>query len=138
MKKFGFSAALTVLLGSAGVVYGGERLTSEVVILRDAGGNVTQASGNLADAYNSADSNQYIGCGGSWGAVWCQAHDATADAAGVTNSAFCSTVDPSPQLLAQIQSIAWDSTVRFSIEPATGACTTVSVSHNSFYRPKAP
>jgi hypothetical protein len=90
----------------------------------------------VADVYNSADTNQYIGCGGSPTSGFCQAHDATADADGVVNSAFCFTTDPS--LIAHIRSVAADSFVRFTIDAFTGECVNISVSHQSFYRPKAP
>jgi hypothetical protein len=118
------------------VVHAGARSSVEVTITLDGGGNVIGAMGNEADAYNSSDANQYIGCGGNATFGWCQAHDATADAEGVLNAAFCSTTDP--QLIAHIRSVAADSFVRFTIDPTTGDCAVIAVSHNSFYRPKAP
>jgi hypothetical protein len=118
------------------VVHAGAHSSVEVTITLDADGNAIGAMGNEADAYNSADANQYIGCGGQSSFGWCQAHDATADADGVVNAAFCSTTDP--VLIAHIRSVAADSFVRFTIDPTTGDCVTIAVSHNSFYRPKAP
>jgi hypothetical protein len=117
-------------------VYAGAHSAFPVAITLDGTGAAIAAAGNEADAYNSVDTNQYIGCGGTSTSAYCQAHDATADAPGLVNAAFCTTNDPT--LIAHIRSIAADSYVRFTIDPATGNCLTLSVSHNSFYRPKAP
>jgi len=127
--------ALAVMLVSAGV-YAGARSSVEVTVALDGDGVAISAQGNEADAYNSLDANQYIGCGGTAVFGWCQAHDATADADGLVNAAFCST--DKPELIAHIRSVAADSFVRFTIDALTGECVTISVSHNSFYRPKAP
>jgi len=136
MKRIKVLGLLATMLLPIGVVYGGAHSAVEVSITLDGSGNAIGAMGNEADAYNSADGNQYIGCGGTSTGGWCQAHDATADADGVVNAAFCFTQDPT--LIAHIRSVAADSFVRFTIDPATGDCVTISVSHNSFYRPKAP
>ena len=136
MKHIKFLGVVATLLVSA-VAYAGLHNAIEVTVTLDTTtGAATGAQGNEADAYNSADANQYIGCGGNAAAGWCQAHDATADADGLVNSAFCSTSDPA--LLTQIRSVAADSFVRFTADPDTGECVSISVSHNSFYRPKAP
>jgi hypothetical protein len=136
MKRIKVLSLLAMMVIPVGVVYAGARSSVEVTITLDDTGNPVVAQGNEADAYNSADANQYIGCGGTSVFGWCQAHDATADVDGVVNAAFCSTDDP--QLIAHIRSVAADSFVRFRIDPTTGDCVTISVSHNSFYRPKAP
>jgi hypothetical protein len=134
IKVLGFLATMLV---PAGAVYAGFHNAAEVVIALDmTTGAAISAQGNEADAYNSVDGNQYIGCGGSSTFGWCQAHDASADADGLVNSAFCTTSDPT--LIAHIRSVAADSFVRFTIDPDTGDCVGLSVSHNSFYRPKAP
>lgn len=136
MKRLKVLGLLAMMLLPIGVVYGGARSSIEVSIQLDDGGNAVGAMGNEADAYNSADSNQYIGCGGNSVTGWCQAHDATADADGLVNAVICFTQDP--QLIAHIRSVAADSFVHFTVDPATGDCGIISVSHNSFYRPKAP
>lgn len=133
IKKFGLLIAALLPIS---VVDAGTRSSFEVAITLDATGVAVEAMGNLADAYNSADTNQFIGCGGNSFSSWCQAHDATANDPNVVNSAFCFTLDP--VLIAHIRSVAADSFVFFSLDPATGECQTISVSHNSFYRPKAP
>jgi hypothetical protein len=123
IKVLGF---LATMLAPAGAVYAGFHSAAEVVITLDmTTGAATAAQGNEADAYNSVDGNQYIGCGGSSTFGWCQ-----------VNSAFCTTSDPT--LIAHIRSVAADSFVRFTIDLDTGDCVGLSVSHNSFYRPKAP
>ena len=118
------------------VAYAGSRSTQPVSIALDESGAAYAAQGALSDAYNSADANQMIGCGGRSALGWCQAHDATADAEGLVNSAFCTTSDPT--FIAHIRSITADTFVRFTIDPETGDCLTLSVSHNSFYSPKSP
>lgn len=133
IKLLGVAAALLV----PAAVYAGARMAVEVTItLDETTGAAIGAQGNEADAYNSADANQYIGCGGAATAGFCQAHDASADADGLINSAFCSTTDPT--LIAHIRSVAADSFVHFTVDQNTGECLSISVSHNSFYRPKAP
>jgi hypothetical protein len=136
MKRIKYLGLATIMLFPIGVVYGGAHSSALVSIQLDDGGNVIGAMGNEADAFNSVDSNQYIGCGGTSDTGFCQAHDATADADGVLNSAICFT--DNTELLAQIRSVAADSFVLFTMDPTTGECTKVRVSHNSFYRPKAP
>jgi hypothetical protein len=136
MKRTKFLGLVAMMLLPIGAVYAGAHSSVEVSIQLDDGGNVIGAMGNEADAFNSVDSNQYIGCGGTSATGFCQAHDATADADGVLNSAICFT--DNTQLLDQIRSIAADSFVLFTMDPTTGECTKIKVSHNSFYRPKAP
>jgi hypothetical protein len=135
MKRIKLLSLLAVTVIPLGV-YAGARSTVEVSVTLDGTGAAVSAMGNEADAFNSADTNQYIGCGGTSTSGWCQAHDATADADGLVNAAFCGTDDP--VLISHIRSVAADSFVRFTIDPTTGDCLTISVSHNSFYRPKAP
>lgn len=136
MKRIKLLGLAAMMLVPIGVVYAGAHSSVEVSLQFDDSGNVIVAMGNEADAFNSVDSNQYIGCGGNTVTGFCQAHDATADADGVINSVICTTQDT--QLLTQIRSIAADSFVFFTIDPTTGDCTNIRVSHNSFYRPKAP
>ena len=124
------SVVATMLL-SAGVVYAGLRSAVEVEIQTDEAGNVTGAFGNLADAFNSADDIQYIGCGGSNVFGFCQAADASGQL-----SAFCFTQDQT--LITHIHAISPDSFVSFSLDPVTGDCLTVRVSTQSFYAPKVP
>jgi hypothetical protein len=124
------------MLIPTGLVLAGARSSIEISITLDGSGAAISAQGNEADAYNSVDANQYIGCGGNPAVGWCQAHDATDDADGLVNAAFCTTTDP--VLISHIRSVAADSYVRFTIDPLTGDCLNISVSHNSFYRPKAP
>lgn len=137
MKRIKLLGLAMMMLVPIGVVYAGAHSSVEVSInLDDTGTVVLGAFGNEADAFNSVDSNQYIGCGGNTVSGFCQAHDATADADGVLNSAFCFTQNT--QLLEQIRSIAADSFVSFNLDSTTGECLNIRVSHNSFYRPKAP
>lgn len=136
MKHIKLLGVAATLLVSAAAYAGLHNALEVTVTLDTTTGAAIGAQGNEADAYNSADANQLIGCGGTATAGWCQAHDATADADGLINSAFCSTSDPT--LIAHIRSVAADSFVRFTADPDTGECVTISVSHNSFYRPKAP
>src|SRR5215475_5014213 len=136
MKRIKLLGLAAMMLVPIGVVYAGANSSIEFSITLDDNGNVNVAMGNEADAFNSVDSNQYIGCGGNTVTGFCQAHDATADADGVLNSAICFTQNT--QLLEQIRSIAADSFVFFTMDPTTGDCTQIKVSHNSFYRPKAP
>jgi hypothetical protein len=135
MKRINVLVLSAMTLIPAAALYAGTHGANPVTVTVS-GGTAISAQGNLADAYNSADANQYIGCGGAATSGWCQAHDATADAPGLINAAFCSTTDPT--LIAHIRSISPDSYVRFSIDAATGNCTSIYVSHNSYYRPKAP
>jgi len=136
MKRYGYPLLLVTMLVPLGIASAGLRQLQPVTIQIDSANQIVGASGNLADAYNSADTNQYIGCGGSATAGWCQAHDATPTADGTLNLAFCTTTDP--QLIAHIRSISSDAFIAFSVDPATGLCRSLSVSHNSGYRPKAP
>ena len=136
MKRTRFLGLVAMMLLPIGVVYAGAHSSVLVSIQLDDSGNVIGAMGNEADAFNSVDSNQYIGCGGNAVTGFCQAHDATADADGVLNAAICFTQNT--QLLEQIRSVAADSFVLFTMDPTTGECTNIRVSHNSFYRPKAP
>ena len=136
MKRIKLLGLAAMMLVPIGVVYAGAHSSVEVSIQFDDSGNVVGAMGNEADAFNSVDSNQYIGCGGNTVTGFCQAHDATADADGVLNSAICFTQNT--QLLEQIRSVAADSFVSFTMDPTTGDCLTLRVSHNSFNRPKAP
>lgn len=135
MKKRIVGVGLAAVIASAGVVYAGARNALEVEIEVDATNQVTGAFGNIADAYNSADSTQYIGCGGTPTLAWCQAHDARPDDVGLSNAAFCMTQDP--DIIAHIRGITQDSFVHFVVDPESGECTRISVSHQSFYRPKA-
>ena len=136
MKRIKLLGLVAMMLVPIGVVYAGAHSSVLVSIQLDESGNVIGAMGNEADAFNSVDSNQYIGCGGTSTTGFCQAHDATADADGVLNAAICFTQNT--QLLEQIRSVAADSFVLFTMDPTTGDCTNIRVSHNSFYRPKAP
>jgi hypothetical protein len=136
MKRIKLLGLAAMMLVPIGAVYGGAHSSALVSIQLDDAGNVIGAMGNEADAFNSVDSNQYIGCGGTSDTGFCQAHDATADADGVLNFAICFTANT--ELLAQIRSVAADSFVLFTMDPTTGECTKIRVSHNSFYRPKAP
>jgi hypothetical protein len=136
MKRIRVFSLLATLLLPIGAIYAGARSSVEVTVTLDETGTAISAMGNEADAYNSLDTNQYIGCGGTSFSGWCQAHDATADADGLVNAAFCFTSDP--VLIAHIRSVAADSFVHFTVDPVTGECGSISVSHNSFYRPKAP
>jgi hypothetical protein len=133
IKGLGFLATMLVSAAASAGVHMAIEVTVE---LDSTTGAAIAAQGNEADAFNSADGNQYIGCGGNAASGFCQAHDATADADGLVNAAFCTTADPA--LLTQIRSIAADSFVRFTVDQATGECLNIRVSHNSFYRPKAP
>lgn len=136
MKRIKLLGLAAMMLVPVGAVYAGAQMGVPVSIQLDDSGNVTGASGNEADAFNSVDANQYIGCGGNTLTGFCQAHDATVDADGVLNSAVCFTQNT--QLLDQIRSISGDSFVLFTMDPTTGECTQIRVSHQSFYRPKAP
>ncbi len=136
MKRIKSFCLAALMLLPIGVVYAGAHSSVEVSIQLDDSGNVIGGMGNEADAFNSVDSNQYIGCGGNTVSGFCQAHDATADADGALNFAIC--VTDNTELLAQIRSVAADSFVLFTMDPTTGECTQIKVSHNSFYRPKAP
>ena len=133
MKRHVIFGVLAGVLIPMGLAYGGAHSSVEVQVVLDATNVPISAFGNLADAFNSADSNQYIGCGGSPTYGWCQAHDATTDPDGLT-SAFCFTNDPDK--IAHIRSVSQDSYVSFHIDATTGECTSISVSHNSFYAPK--
>lgn len=130
--KAWFGVAVGVAI-SAVVAHAGVHNSVEVVVTTDATGAAIAAYGNLADAFNSADSNQYIGCGGQPTYGWCQAHDASADPDGL-HGAYCFTTDP--DVIGHIRSISADSYVSFHLDPATGECTSLAVSHNSFYAPK--
>ena len=136
MKRTRLLGPVAMMLLPIGAVYAGVHVAAPVAIQLDDSGNVIGAFGNEADAFNSVDSNQYIGCGGTSTSGFCQAHDATADADGVLNFAMCGT--DNTQLLDQIRSISADSFVFFTMDPTTGECTKIKVSHQSFYRPKAP
>lgn len=125
-RRFG----LRVTLGSSVAAHAGRHTTVDVEIRYDeAGTSVIGAAGALSTAYQSADDNQLIGCGGSTTSMWCQAHDARPDEPGLLNGAWCSTTDP--ELIAQIRSVSPESYIRFYLDPATGQCTSIYVSHNS-------
>jgi hypothetical protein len=137
MKRIKLFGVLAMALLPGAAAYAGYVGHLEVVISLDASGNVTGAFGNLADAHNSADPNQYIGCGILSGpSGHCEAHDASADADGVLSSAFCYTEDP--VFMDNIRALGSDSTVGFAIDPTTGDCLTVNFSHQSTASTKAP
>lgn len=130
LKKLTQVSSLLVAVGVSVVAHAGKRTTTDVAITYDeAGTTVLGASGALSTAYLSADDYQLIGCGGSATSMWCQAHDARPDAPGLLNKAFCTTTNP--DLMAQIRSISPESYLSFSLDPATGLCTRLYVSHNS-------
>ena len=136
MTKFKALGTFTAILLSVGVAYGGRQFRAEVVVEVRADLNEIRANGNVADAFNSDDSTQLIGCGGSQTTGFCQASNASANPDTGEGSALCFTTDPA--LIAQIRSMASDSFVAFAADLTTGECTRISVSHNSFYRPKNP
>ena len=134
MTKFRVLTVLVAMALPLGVAYAGFRETIEVELLTDDSGVVHGASGNLADAFNSADDNQYIGCGQTGTFAFCQAQDATAPPS-ASNTAFCTTTNP--DLIARIRAIGPDSFVSFGLNVDTGECVVLHVSTQSFYRPKA-
>ncbi len=107
MQRIKLLGPAAMMLLPIGAVYGGAHSSALVSIQLDDSGNVIGAMGNEADALNSVDSNQYIGCGGTSDTGFCQAHDATADPDGVLDLAICFTANT--ELLAQIRSVAADS-----------------------------
>jgi hypothetical protein len=128
--KLTLLTSFLLAVGASLAAQAGVHNTTEVTITLDATGTaVTGASGALFSAYDSADTNQLIGCGGLSSSMWCQAHDARPNATGVLNQAFCSTINP--ELMAQIRSISPQSYISFGVNPATGECTKIYVSHNS-------
>lgn len=130
LKKLTQVSAILLAVGVSVVAHAGRRTTVDVTITLDAAGTtVIGASGALSTAYQSADDQQLIGCGGATTSMWCQAHDARPDATGLLNTAFCTTTNP--DLMAQIRSISPESYVSFSSDPSTGQCTRIYVSHNS-------
>ena len=125
---------VTMLVPAA--VFAGVHGSLDVTIERDpTTGAAIGAQGNEAEAFNSPDANQLIGCAANPGIGFCQAHDATADAPGLVNFAICTTSDP--EKLALIRAVAEDAFLHFTIDPATGECLNIRVSHKSIYRPKA-
>ena len=131
MQRVKLLSVVAAMFLSVGVAYAGLRTSIEVEVETDDAGNVTGAFGNVADAFNSADDIQYIGCGGSNTIGFCQASNAAGDLV-----AFCFTQDQS--LITHIHSITPDSFVRFTINPDSGDCMIVRASHQSFYAPKVP
>ncbi len=129
LRKLTLFTSLLVAAAASVAAHAGVRNVSAVTIIYDAAGTtVVGASGALSSAYESADTNQLIGCGGST-TMWCQAHDARPDQPGLLNGANCSTSNP--DLIAQIRSISPESYISFNLNPATGECTRIYVSHNS-------
>jgi hypothetical protein len=127
--KLTLLSSLLLAVGVSVAAHAGVHTVAEVAIVYDAAGTaVVGANGALSSAYQSADGNQLIGCGGST-TMWCQAHDARPNAPGLLNSAFCTTSNP--DLIAQIRSISPMSYISFSLNPTTGECTRIYVSHNS-------
>jgi hypothetical protein len=125
-------ALFTSLLVAAGVsvaAHAGVHATSEVELVYDSSKTtVLGAKGALSSAYQSADPHQLIGCGGN-SFFFCQAHDARPDSEPGLHSAFCTTSNP--ELIAQIRSISLESYISFTINPSTGECLRIYVSHNS-------
>jgi hypothetical protein len=127
--KLTLLSTLLLAAGASVAAHAGIHNVVPVAITYDAlGTTVTGATGALTSAYESADPNQLIGCGGST-TMWCQAHDERPDAPGLLNRAVCTTSNP--DLIAQIRSISPESYISFSLNPATGECTRIYVSHNS-------
>jgi hypothetical protein len=135
MKQIKVAAVLASLVLPFGIAFAGDRVTDEVLLIRDFDGNVAFAAGNLGDAFNSKDSNQLIGCSEMpFGTAFCQAQDAT-DPPTPQSGSSCFTQDPA--FIERVRSIHSDSFIAFDLNPFTGECTNLHVSHQSFYRPKA-
>jgi hypothetical protein len=134
MKRLTLCTVAASVVLPVGLAYAGFKFSAEVELVRDDAGNVIQATGNLADAFNSDDPNQLIGCGEFTVAPigFCHAQDATDQASG---SVMCFTEDPATIL--KIRAIKSDSFIAFGVDPGTGDCRGLHVSTQSFYRPKA-
>lgn len=129
-KRILLSSLVLVAAGASAVVSAGVHYTSEVAIKYDPTRTIVLgATGALFAAHDSSDSHQLIGCGGSVPPMWCQAHDASPDTPGALNQAFCTTSNP--ELVAQIRSISPQSYINFTLNPATGECTSIYVAQSS-------
>ncbi|KFA90647.1 hypothetical protein [Archangium violaceum] len=123
-------AAATALLGMT--AWAGLKYTRTVSVTLGSNGSGS-ASGSLADARNSPDSVQYIGCetyvyGGSPEVLcWAQA----------SNGVFGSCYSSNPAIVAALQSIKGDSELGFNWN-SSSECTFVSVANHSYLAPKNP
>ncbi|NVJ21308.1 MULTISPECIES: hypothetical protein [Myxococcus] len=120
--------AISALIGT--VAWAGAKNTNTVLVNTVA----RTASGSLGDARNTADTQQFIGCGittyvGSAPTVACFAMDTSSNYVG------CSSTNA--DLLATAQSINGDSYITFTWDAFSG-CTSLSVTNASLGAPKQP
>ncbi|MCB2097531.1 MAG: hypothetical protein AB7F91_05995 [Parvularculaceae bacterium] len=130
MKKLAVTIALSMIAGAA---HAGMTQPAEVDV--DAAGGF--AGGDQVTARYNVDPDVYIGCGmrrfalagGGFTAFgFCQAEDADGDVA------FCNTANA--DLLGAIESSGDFGYITFSWDVATGECTRIGFSNQSFYLPK--
>ncbi|MCB2114407.1 MAG: hypothetical protein KDD85_12805 [Parvularculaceae bacterium] len=130
MKSLALSIALSMFAGAA---HAGMTQPAEVDIDAAAG----FAGGDQVTARYNADPDVYIGCGvrrfasagGGFTAFgFCQGEDADGDVA------FCNTANA--DLLGVIDSSGEFGYITFSWDVATGECTRIGFSNQSFYLPK--
>ena len=126
MRKFGLYSAAALF--AASVAHAG--YLQPAAISFDDGPDSTWAYGDLLTVAYDADSDAFIGCGArsisgySWG--FCQAGSADHDVI------VCNTDDP--ELLDVIKNISDSANLAFQMENATGQCTYIASSTQSFYQ----
>lgn len=132
MSKLLFTAALatTAALAAHPAVQAGEHRVRSVVVSEDA--DWFNASGNLADAFNSQNNVEAISCWlrgtTNYNDGFCFARDEKG------KTLQCATMDDA--LLKAIASISNDSTVAFSIRKSEGKCGVIIVTNGSYTAPK--
>jgi hypothetical protein len=92
--------------------------------------------GNLSAARNSADTTQYIYCNASTAATYINAYCIARDAAGISGSC---TIDPntSPAMIQLLSHVTVNSSI-FFMWNASGFCTNLQVTNESYSPPKNP
>ncbi len=132
MSKLLFTAALatTAALAAHPAVEAGEHRVRSVVVSEDP--NWFNASGNVADAFNSQNNVEAISC---WIRGTTNYNDGVCYARDEKGKTLqCATMDEA--LLKAIAAISNDSTVSFSIRKNEGKCGAIIVTNGSYTAPK--
>ncbi|WP_437316981.1 hypothetical protein [Sorangium sp. So ce385] len=118
-------------LGASSFAWAGLKTTQTTSVIVSLDGSNAHATGNLGSTRNSADANEFIGCGvrvlsSGWD-MHCQARDAFGD------STSCSSDDE--RMIHVASSLGTDGYLRFVV--LNGECIELEVKHYSNQKPKA-
>ncbi|WP_438035954.1 hypothetical protein [Sorangium sp. So ce204] len=119
-------------LGASSFAWAGFKYTQTASVVVTLDGASGTATGDLGSTRNSADANEYIGCGvrvlpSGWD-MHCQARDAFGDVG------TCFSDDE--RMIQVASSLGTDGYVRFTF--VNNECTELEVQHTSYQKPKAP